>query len=274
MEGESPPYRPGLPFEDKTLSYLTELGSDTSWIILPGMVIKGFRLDCEIGHGGMGTVWRATQLSTDRIVALKMILAGYNARSNYQMRFLSEAMSMSLVKHKHVVEVLEFGSAHGRPFLAMEFMPGGSLTERLRVERRLEPREAAELLAKICSGVQAAHDLNIIHRDLKSGNILFDIKKEPKVSDFGLAKQGGMGSKTTTHAVMGTPAYMAPEQAEGNSRFVGPQADIYSLGVILYECITGDLPFQSDNPIALLRSIVEKAPIPPPPNHSGDPAQS
>src|SRR5438270_694391 len=142
----------------------------------------------------------------------------------------------------------------------MEYLSGGSLTERLKQYGRLGPKTAAEMVRKLADGVQAAHDQGIVHRDLKPGNVLYDEHGEPKVTDFGLAKRAGGSNLTATHAVMGTPAYMAPEQARGETKFVGPQADVYSLGVILYECLTGTRPFADSDPIALLRRVAEEEP--------------
>ena len=227
-----------------------------------GMTIQGYRLEEEIGSGGMGTVWKATQLGTNRLVAIKMILAGFTAKSTEQIRFMAESVAMASVKHPNVLEVLEFGNANGRPFLAMEYLPGGSLADKLG-ENRLDQKTAAELLVKICNGVQAAHDLGIVHRDLKPENILFNNQGEPKVIDFGLAKQLEVSVNTVSHVVLGTPCYMAPEQAEGKSRFVGPESDVYALGVILYECLTGTLPFNADNHLQILRMVSERTPLSP-----------
>src|SRR5262249_61566810 len=146
--------------------------------------------------------------------------------------------------------------ASGRPFLAMECLAGGSLADRLERTGRLDPQAAAALVAALADAVQAAHDLGIVHRDLKPGNVLYDGLGAPKVTDFGLAKRAGGSDLTATQAVMGTPAYMAPEQARGHTKFVGPQADVYSLGVILYQCLTGTRPFEAPDQLALLRKVV------------------
>ncbi len=225
-----------------------------------GLNIQGYRLEEEIRSGGMGTVWKATQSSSNRVVAIKMILGGFSAKSTDHMRFMAESVAMASVKHSNVLEVLEFGNANGRPFLAMEYLPGGSLADRIQEQNRLDQKTASHLLIKICNGVQAAHDLGIVHRDLKPENILFDNEGEPKVIDFGLAKQLEVSVNTVSHVVLGTPCYMAPEQAEGKSRFVGPEADVYALGVILYECLTGTLPFKGDNHLHILRMVSETTP--------------
>src|SRR5262249_2091583 len=149
-------------------------------------------------------------------------------------RFWAEAEVMAEIRHQHVVQVFELGEYRGRPFMAIEYVPGGSLAERLK-GGPLPVTDAARLLGKIARRGAGAHDLGVIHRDLKPGNVLL-AGAEPKVTDFGLAK-GRRTDLTQTRAIMGTPAYMAPEQAAGGSKFVGPQADVWALGVILYECV-------------------------------------
>jgi tRNA A-37 threonylcarbamoyl transferase component Bud32 len=208
----------------------------------------------------MGVVWRARQTKLNRLVALKMVLGEQRAGSKGLIRFLAEAEAVAAVKHPHVVQVYDYGEASGRPFLAMEYLPGGSLADRLQQTGRLDPKAAAELVATLAGAVQAAHDLGIVHRDLKPGNVLYDEHDQPKVTDFGLAKRAGGSELTATQAVMGTPAYMAPEQARGQTKFVGPQADVYSLGVILYECLTRTRPFEAQDQLALLRKVAEEEP--------------
>ena len=210
--------------------------------------VPGYDLLEPLGEGGMGVVWKARQVKLNRLVALKMVLGEQRAGSKELIRFLAEAEAVAAVKHPHVVQVYEYGEADGRPFLAMEYLPGGSLADRLKRTGRLDPKAAAELVATLAGAVQAAHDLGIVHRDLKPGNVLYDEHGQPKVTDFGLAKRAGGSDLTATQAVMGTPAYMAPEQARGETKFVGPQADVYSLGVILYECLTGTRPFDDAGP--------------------------
>ena len=143
----------------------------------------------------------------------------------------------------------------------MEYLPGGSLADRLKQTGRASTRRPPPSWSRtLAEAVQAAHDQGIVHRDLKPGNVLFDDAGQPKVTDFGLAKRAGGSDLTATQAVMGTPAYMAPEQARGDTKFVGPQADVYSLGVILYECLTGTRPFDDADQMALLRKVVEEEP--------------
>jgi tRNA A-37 threonylcarbamoyl transferase component Bud32 len=222
--------------------------------------VPGYELLEPLGEGGMGVVWKARHVTLNRLVALKMVLGEQRAGSKELIRFLAEAEAVAAVKHPHVVQVYDYGEANGRPFLAMEYLPGGSLSNRLEQAGRLDPTAAAELVATLAGGVQAAHDLGIVHRDLKPGNVLFDDRGTPKVTDFGLAKRAGGSDLTATRAVMGTPAYMSPEQARGETKFVGPQADVYSLGVMLYEGLTGSKPFEAPDPIALLRKVAEEEP--------------
>ncbi len=232
---------------------------DSSYAVLIPTV-PGYDLLEPLGEGGMGVVWKARQVKLNRLVALKMVLGDQRVGSKELIRFLAEAEAVAAVRHPHVVQVYEYGDAGGRPFLAMEYLPGGSLSDRLRRAGRLDPTAAAELMARLADAVQAAHDLGIVHRDLKPANVLFDDRGTPKVTDFGLAKRAGGSDLTATQAVMGTPAYMAPEQARGETKFVGPQADVYSLGVILYQCLTGTRPFQDPDTIALLRRVAEEEP--------------
>lgn len=224
--------------------------------------VPGYTLDGELGRGGMGVVYRATQVSLNRAVALKMLPGAEYASPPELARFLGEAEVVAAVKHPNVVQVYDFGQHGGRPYFAMEHLGGGSLGTLIRESGRLAPARAAELLEKIARGVQAAHDLGIVHRDLKPGNVLMTEDGEPKVTDFGLAKRGGRNDLTRTGAVMGTPSYMSPEQAAGKTKFVGPAADIYALGVILYECLTGHTPFAADDTVKLLVRVVEDAPPP------------
>ena len=225
------PFAPaGLP-ESPTLDHLAK-SIDPAWPEVPG-----YRIIQELGRGGMAVVYLARDRAADREVALKMpqtLLVGLAERA----RFLAEALGN--VSHPHVVAVRALGEAgDGRPFFALEHLPGGSLADRLKAGPRFAPREAAALVAKLADGLDAAHAVGIVHRDLKPSNVLFDAAGEPKVTDFGVAKRATALDLTHTHQQIGTPSYMSPEQAAGRSKAVGPAADVFALGVILYECLTG-----------------------------------
>ncbi len=218
----------------------------------------GYRILREIGRGGMGVVYEAVQTRLNRPVALKMVRGGGTGGA----RFLAEAAAVAAAYHPNVVQVYESGEHGGHAFLAMEYLAGGTLAERLSTSGRMNARAATELVSKLARGVQAAHDQQIVHRDLKPGNVLFDTPTagEPKVIDFGLAKHAGRIDLTATGVILGSPAYMAPEQADGRAKFVGPGADVYALGVVLYECLTGVRPFTARAPVALARLVVETDP--------------
>ncbi len=214
--------------------------------------VAGYELLAEIGRGGMGVVYRARQLSLNRIVALKVILAGEHASPAARLRFLTEAEALAGIRHPNVVPVYEFGTAGAQPFFSMELLEGNSLVERLN-GTAMAPNAASELVEQLARAVEACHQAGIVHRDLKPANVLFG-GSVPKITDFGLAKRGD-SSLTATQAIMGTPAYMAPEQAEGRARDVGPETDVYSLGAILYECLTGRAPFQGETAARILEQV-------------------
>ena len=221
--------------------------------------LPGYAIHCELGRGGMGIVYRATQERLSRTVAVKMLLHHESSDVSDIVRFRSEAEAVAAIPHPHVVKVYESGQHDGRSYFAMEYLPGGTLHARLRGRTPFTPDEAAGLVEKLARAVHAAHSIGIVHRDLKPGNVLFDAAGEPRVTDFGLAKRTSQ-QLTQTRAVMGTPAYMPPEQAAGRAKYVGPPADIYALGVILYECLTGATPFTCDDSLALLNQVIADDP--------------
>jgi len=227
---------------------------------VPGGTIPGYTIVEELGRGGMGVVYKAREVSLNRAVALKVLLAGTHAGSRELARFRAEAEAAAAVQHPNIVQVFAVGQHAGLPYLALEFVPGGSLADRL-VSGRLDPKEAAQIVRAIARGVHAAHEKGVIHRDLKPANILFDSTGEPKVADFGLAKMEDTGL-TASGAIMGTPAYMAPEQARGDTKTVGPAADIWALGAILYECVSGRQPFRGQSAPETLRLVGEADPAP------------
>jgi serine/threonine-protein kinase len=230
----------------------------SSWPPLPGYEIVG-----ELGRGGMGVVYLARQQSLDRLVALKMILAGGHASDLDLIRFRTEAAAVARLQHPNIVQVYEVGEHNGLPYFSLELCGGGSLAAKLR-EHPLPASQAAELVATLARAIHEAHQRGIVHRDLKPANVLLTADGTPKISDFGLAKQlDSQVGRTQTGAIVGTPSYMAPEQAEGKSRGVGPATDVYALGAILYELLTGRPPFQAETPLDTAMKVVSEEPVPP-----------
>lgn len=216
----------------------------------------------EIARGGMGVVYKARQVSLNRTVALKMILSGQFASDQDVGRFYQEAESAANLDHPAIVPIYEIGEYEGHHFFSMKYVEGGSLADSL-VEIRESRREAIALIAEVARAVHHAHQRGILHRDLKPANILLDDSGKPLVSDLGLAKQIQSDSNLThTGAVVGTPAYMPPEQAAAKKE-ITTAADIYSLGAILYEILTGRTPHQGDSPMATLMQVLEADIIPP-----------
>jgi serine/threonine-protein kinase len=214
----------------------------------------------EIGRGGMGVVYRAHQTDLDRPVALKMILSSRLASPDDVRRFYAEARAAGSLRHPNIVGIHEAGEVHGQHFFAMDFIEGRSLAQEL-VRGPFEPRRAAECLAAVARAVQYLHDHNIIHRDLKPSNILLSADGAPYVTDFGLAKTYGTNSAhTQSGLIVGTIGYMSPEQAAGHAPAHSPQSDIYSLGAILFELLTGRPPFQNASPIDTLLEVIENEP--------------
>ena len=214
----------------------------------------------EIGRGGMGIVYRATQRSLGRTVALKMLLRRDLASRADLARFRSEAEAAARLDHPGIVSIFEVGEVDGLPFYSMRFIEGTTLAKQL-ASGPLPVREAANLLARVADAVQAAHDRGVLHRDLKPSNILIDSSGRPHVSDFGLAKRlEDDASVTHTGAILGTPCYMSPEQAAGSRGDVGPASDVWSLGAILYQMLTGRPPFQAASPMDTLLAVLETDP--------------
>ncbi|MFM8892726.1 MAG: serine/threonine-protein kinase, partial [Planctomycetia bacterium] len=237
-------------------------------LILPGMALLptsfgDYEILEEIGRGGMGIVYRAEQRSLNRTVAVKMLLRRDLATPADLARFRSEAEAAAQLDHPGIVSIFEVGECDGHPFYSMQFVEGTTLARRL-LQGPLPPRDAAALLAKVADAVQAAHARGVLHRDLKPSNILIDGGGEPHVSDFGLAKRvAADDSVTHTGAILGTPCYMSPEQAAGSRGDVGPATDVWSLGAILYQMLTGRPPFQASSPMDTLLAVLETDPPPP-----------
>jgi eukaryotic-like serine/threonine-protein kinase len=214
----------------------------------------------EVARGGMGVVYRATQRRANRVVALKMILAGEFASPGDVVRFCTEARNVARLDHPHIVPLYEVGEHNGLPFFSMKYVGGGSLVQRPPTA----PRAVAELMAKVARAVHHAHQRGILHRDIKPGNILLDEAGVPYVTDFGLAKHvEAATAHTLSGAVVGTPSYMAPEQARGHSKRLTTAADVYGLGAVLYELLAGRPPFKGETPLETLQQVLTQEPVPP-----------
>ena len=228
---------------------------------LPLPEIAGYEILGELGKGGMGVVFKAVQTAADRIVALKMILGGF-ADDEARARFRNEAHAVARLQHPNVVQVFEVGEHRGVPFFSLEFCAGGSLEGRLSATP-LPAAEAAKLVETLARAMHAAHGQNIVHRDLKPANVLLAADGTPKIADFGLAKKLDDAGKTSKGAIMGSPPYMAPEQAAGRTEAIGPLTDVYALGAILYECLTGRPPFKAATAMETLVQVINDEPVAP-----------
>jgi eukaryotic-like serine/threonine-protein kinase len=214
----------------------------------------------EVGRGAMGVVYRARQAGLERPVALKLVLAGGHATPEDLARFRAEAQAVARLQHPYIVQIHEVGEHEGLPFLALEFCPGGNLARKLD-GTPLPPAEGARLIEQLARAVHAVHEQNVVHRDLKPANVLLGPDRTPKVTDFGLAKRLDATSQTASGAIMGTPSYMAPEQARGQSKQVGPATDVWALGAILYEVLTGRPPFRAANVTDTLLQVMADDPV-------------
>ena len=227
--------------------------------------IPGYRVEALLGRGGMGVVYRAWHLRLGRPVALKMLLASPCAQPVELERFQREAQAVAGLRHANIVQVYDVGEVDGRPYFTMELVEGGDLAEQIRGSPQ-PARQAAALVATLADAIQAANESGIVHRDLKPGNILLTREGTPKVTDFGLARrleEEGGGGLTRSGVPLGTPSYMAPEQARGDKTALGPATDVYALGAILYELLSGRPPFRGESGMATLRQVVADEPVPP-----------
>jgi WD40 repeat protein len=243
------------------------------------LAVPGYQILGVLGRGGMAVVYQARQIELCRLVALKMILAGAHAGPSELARFHREAEAIARLQHPHIVEIYDMGEYEGCPFLALEYLDGGSLAQQLD-GNPLPARLAATLVLKLARAVQAAHRAGIIHRDLKPANVLLSFCRDsqgralpcgsrlneaiPKIADFGLAKRlDDAQGQTQSGTILGTPGYMAPEQASGKSGAIGPATDIYALGAILYECLTGRPPFSAETPLDAVLTMLSREPAAP-----------
>lgn len=230
---------------------------------LPSVSIPGYRVLEELGRGGMGVVYRAHDLKLKRDVALKMVLSGEYASEEEQARFMNEAAAVASLRHPHIVQVFEVNRHKSHLFMSLEYISGGSLAARLE-SGRLTALESAVLVERVTRAINVAHQAGFVHRDLKPANILLDTDGSPRVTDFGLAKHVQQDSGLTqTGTLLGTPSYMAPEQAVGDSNRVGPSADVYATGATLYACLTGVPPHKGSTPAETVRMVVEREPVAP-----------
>jgi serine/threonine-protein kinase len=248
---EGPVYRPATrPDGQDTIEATKSINLNGSWPSIDGLEWLGV-----IGRGSMGIVYKARDVSLGRIVAIKTIAQGQHAALEQRNRFQAEARAVARLRHPNIIAIHQIGEHGSQPYLSLEFADGGDLDERL-AEKPTGPREAAELTETLARAMHAVHEAGVLHRDLKPRNVLITSDGVPKISDFGLAKLLDAGSECTASGqVMGTPSYMAPEQAEGHSKKIGPAADIYALGAILYKALTGRPPFLGSTALETLKLV-------------------
>lgn len=264
--GDVEPSRVAITAYDKTMDSNSPRKDFTTGDIV--RYIGEYEILEEIARGGMGVVFKARQQKLHRIVALKMILAGRLADTADVERFQREARAAGRLKHPNIVPVHEIGEHEGRHYFTMDFVEGRSLAEEIR-EESLAPRSAAAILQTVAKAVHFAHEQGTVHRDLKPANILLTPDNEPHITDFGLAKmlasvdEESRAELTASGQILGTPSYMSPEQASGKQELVGPASDIYSLGAVLYACLTGRAPFVADSPVDTLLQVMKKEPVSP-----------
>jgi serine/threonine-protein kinase len=229
----------------------------------PRGTVAGYEILGELGRGAMGVVYKARQPGLKRLVALKMILAADHASERDLARFRSEAEAVARLQHPNIVQIYEVGEHDGLPFFSLEFVDGTTLARKVAGTPQPE-RGAAELLLALARAMDCAHRAGVVHRDLKPANVLLAADGTPKITDFGLAKQVEEDSgQTRSGTILGTPSYMAPEQAEGRTRDVGPLSDVYALGAVLYELLTGRPPFKAAAILDTLTQVRYQEPVPP-----------
>ena len=248
-----------------TADFTTPHGHGASIVNVPTIEVLRYFGDYElleeIARGGMGVVYKARQVTLDRIVAVKMILSGHLASQADVNRFYAEAQAAATLDHPNIVPIFEVGRHQDQHYFSMGYVEGESLAQRL-ASGPLPPREAATVIRVAALAVHYAHERGVIHRDLKPANILIDREGHPRLTDFGLAKRpGGDRSLTATGEIVGTPSYMPPEQVTGSTQLIGPKTDVYSLGATLYALLTGRPPFQSASAVDTFQQVLAKEPM-------------
>ena len=249
-------------FDPDNLADTTTDGGEHTLSVEPSSPkIDGYDVLERLGRGGTAIVYRARQIELNRIVALKL-LAYKSSEAHFKKRFEIEAQAIAKLGHPNIAQIYDVGISDVGPFLALEFLPGGTLAERLK--EIWSPRDAANLIETLANAISYSHREGVIHRDLKPANILFDARDQPKIVDFGLARITDHTERLTeTSSILGTPAYMSPEQASGVVKNVGAPSDIYALGTILYELLTGRPPFITDNYTQTIMLVLSQEPVPP-----------
>src|SRR3974390_974487 len=234
-----------------------------------GLRFGDYLLEQEIAHGGMGVVYRARQLSLGRAWAVKLLLLGGDSSAESVERFRREARSVAALRHPNIVAIHEIGEHEGQQFFSMDYVEGQNLAEAVRAGP-LEPRRSAEVAGAIAEAIHYAHEQGVLHRDLKPSNVLLDAFGQVHITDFGLAKRlDGSADLTSTGQLVGTPNYISPEQAAGKHTGLGPASDVYSIGAVMYELLTGRPPFLSNSLQEARLGIQNKEPVSP---HALNPA--
>src|SRR5919199_2058879 len=219
------------------------------------VVADRYHLERRLATGGMGEVWAARDLELGRPVALKLLGAEADPA-----RFEREAHAAAALSHPNVTQLFDYGAWRGRPYMVLELVPGGTLEDRLHPGRALPDADTERISREVAAGLAHAHSRGLVHRDLKPANVLFDADGRAKIADFGIARMGGDGTLTEAGTLLGTAAYISPEQAAGEAATAA--SDVYSFGVILFRMLTGRLPFEAEEPVELVRMHRDKPPPP------------
>ena len=265
----------GTPGKKDSEDFFETLPVDDSQAVsdgVRGQIVGDYQILGELGRGGMGVVYRAKHRKLNRIVALKMILAGKHSSQDALGRFIAEARAVAKLQHPGIVQIFDIGEHQGLPYFSLEFVEGKDLHKDLNSLPR-DPKRSAEMVEQLCIAMQYAHDNKILHRDLKPANILLDKAGRPKITDFGLAKsvEADASGATSDGSVMGSPSYMPPEQARGENASISPRSDLYSLGAILYQMLTARPPFVSEKPLDTVLQVISNEPVAPGKLHPGLP---